>query len=227
MSVNDDKENKNGPSKDIGEAPERLWASHGLEDVYFQREAQVTWWTVLGGIAVAALLTELEEVFLSVNSERWYVLLYFAATLLVIVNSWVQTAWGSLVLKWPISIPTSLFLFFQGIAMSVAGLNVSKPSLWFGAIFFIMVTAILNQVSFSKSRAWVALPKEMVARAKIGILIYMLISLLTLGITIFLAFKPDVVFEIIFGFLALILSIMALIWQHIGMTEEKRRMQIP
>jgi len=102
---------------------EKLWAARGVEDVYFQREAQVTWWSVLGGIAVAALLTELDTLLFAFNMGKWYFSLYFLATCLVIINSWVQTVWGSLVLKWPISISTSISGFFQGILLSVAALR--------------------------------------------------------------------------------------------------------
>ena len=53
---------KEAKSKSLpsGRTPElRLWTTHGVEDVYLQREAVVNFWTVLGGLAMAALLTQL------------------------------------------------------------------------------------------------------------------------------------------------------------------------
>ena len=47
------------------------WISRGVDSVYYQRETQVAWWTILGGIAVAALLTEVDSVFLAVRNQRW------------------------------------------------------------------------------------------------------------------------------------------------------------
>jgi len=38
--------------------PNKLWTQRGDDDVAYQRQAQVTWWTLLGGIAVGALLTQ-------------------------------------------------------------------------------------------------------------------------------------------------------------------------
>lgn len=209
------------------QADEKLWASHGVEDVYFQREAQVTWWTILGGIAVGAILTRLESIPAALKAGQWYVLLYLLATLLIIINSWVQTTWGSLVLRWPLSIPTAVFISIQGISMSVAGLNASKPALWYTAISVVLVTAVLNQWSFSRTNAWANLPGELVKRAKTGILIYCFMCIFAVASSILLALTGGKTLEMTWGIIALVVSILALVWQHIGMSAEKRMMGIP
>lgn len=205
----------------------RFWAARGVEDVYFQREAQVTWWTILGGIAVGALLTRLESIPEALRVGKWYVILYLLATLLVIINSWVQTAWGSLVLRWPLSIPTAVFISIQGISMSIAGLSVFRPVLWYTAISVVLITAILNQLTFSKTHAWENLPEELVKRAKMGIRIYCFICIFTIVSGFLLGFVASQTLELIWGVIALLVSILALAWQHIGMTAEKRMMGIP
>lgn len=53
------KEAPGKPTRKRDDPELRLWGTHGVEDVYYQRDAQVTFWTVLGGIAVAALLTQI------------------------------------------------------------------------------------------------------------------------------------------------------------------------
>jgi len=53
------KENLDEPTRKIADPELRLWGTHGLDAVYFQREAQVNFWTVLGGLAMEALLTQL------------------------------------------------------------------------------------------------------------------------------------------------------------------------
>lgn len=215
------------PPRPSGTEPgEGLWAIRGVEDVFFQREAQVTWWTVLGGIAVAALLTQLESLTTAVKSGQWHYLLFFSASCLIIVNSWVQTAWGSLVLRWPISIPTSLSGFLSGLSTSVACLNVTRPAVWMGATFVVLLTAEFNQVVFMRRRGWVAMPPEMVARARAGIRVYVVFAGITLVSTLHLALWPSMVGEIAWGLVALLATIMALAWQHAGMNEEKRSMDI-
>jgi hypothetical protein len=116
-------------------------------------------------MAVAALLTELDSVPLGVEAGRWGVALYFLATCLVIVNSWVQTARASLILKWPISISTSLSLFFLGLSLSVASLNVTQTTTWHAAMSVVLLTGLFNQQVFTKNHAWIAFPPELVDRA--------------------------------------------------------------
>jgi len=96
--------------------PSELWTRRGYDDVAFQRQAQVTWWTLLGGIAVGALLTQFESLLVAVRNGHWYYLLYFLATCFVIINAWAQVAWGALALYWPISVPTSIFVFMGGLS---------------------------------------------------------------------------------------------------------------
>jgi hypothetical protein len=215
------------PTPPPAEPVEKLWAARGVEDVYFQREAQVNWWTILGGIAVGAILTRLESIPEAVKAGEWYVILYLLATLLIIINSWVQTTWGSLVLRWPLSIPTAVFISIQGISMSVAGLNASRPAFWYAAITIVLVTAVLNQVSFSKTNAWANLPGELVQRAKAGILIYCYLGIFAIASSVLLALASGKTLEMVWGIIALVVSILALTWQHVGMKEEKRLMGIP
>lgn len=208
------------------ESAEKLWLARGAEDVFFQREAQITWWSVLGGIAVAALLTELDSVPLGIKAGRWDVALYFLATCLVIVNSWVQTAWASLILKWPISISTSLSLFFLGLSLSVAALNITQPAIWYAAMSVVLLTGLFNQVVFTKNHAWVALSPELVDRARASARIYTAMTLFAIAYTVYLAVGPSFAAEVGGGIIAFLVALFTLIRQHLEMVEEKHRMGI-
>ena len=205
---------------------EKLWVRRGAEDVAFQREAQVTWWSVLGGIAVAALLTELDSLPVAFRSGRWYVALYFLSTCLVIVNSWVQTAWGSLILKWPLSISTSISLFFLGISMSVAALNITRPALWYAAMSVVLLTGLYNQLVFSKNHAWVALSADLVGKVHASAWMYVAMTVFGIVSSIYLALRPSPGAETGWGITAFVITVLTLIRQHFEMTEEKRRMGI-
>jgi hypothetical protein len=205
---------------------EKLWVRRGAEDVAFQREAQVTWWSVLGGIAVAALLTELDSLPVAFQSGRWYVALYFLSTCLVIVNSWVQTAWGSLILKWPLSISTSISLFFLGISMSVAALNITRPALWYAAMSVVLLTGLYNQLVFSKNHAWVALSADLVGKVQVSAWMYVAMTVFGIVSSIYLALRPSPGAEMGWGITAFVITVFTLIRQHFEMTEEKRRMGI-
>lgn len=205
---------------------ERFWAKRGEEDVAYQRQAQVTWWTLLGGIAAAVLLTQIDPLFTAVRSGHWYYGFYFLATCLVIINAWVQTSWGALVLRWPITVPGSITIFFGGMFLSICALFVTRPGLWFGAVTITILSSQLMQYSFKKQKGWIALPKEAIKRVTIGLFIYWLFALFAAVSCVILLVFPTVLFEIVWGILALLLSLLALYWQHKGMQEEKKRMGI-
>lgn len=204
----------------------QLWKKHGEEDIAYQRQAQVTWWTLLGGIAVAALLTQFEALLEAIKNGQWYYLLFFFSTCFIIVNSWIQTVWGALVLYWPIGVLTSIFLFMEGLCESLAALNITRPVLWTASIACVILFAVLIQLVFMKQEAWIALPKDAIKRAIMGIWVYTILFVVTLGASIYLYVFPSLLAEQIWAVIALIFSILALYWQHLGMKEEKKRMHI-
>jgi hypothetical protein len=101
--------------------PSSPWQVRGIEDVYYQREAQVTWWTILGCIAAGALLTQLQDVVAQAQSGRWSPVLYFLATALIIVISWVQTVWGVIALLMAVA---GLWLQDRGMKSERAALGI-------------------------------------------------------------------------------------------------------
>ena len=110
------------------------WTHRGIEDVYYQRESCATWWTILGGVAVAALLTRLETVWGLVRSGDWYYLLYVVTTALVILLAWLQISWGALVVFWRISLDNVMWIYLSGLSLSFVSLSVSNISIWWLAL---------------------------------------------------------------------------------------------
>lgn len=211
----------------LAASTEKYWRTHGEEDVAFQRQAQVTWWSVLGGVAVAALLTQLEPLLSTVRAGKWYFLLFFIATCLVMVNSWVQTAWASIVLKWPILISTSIGLFFGVVSLSIAALNITRPAYWYSAIFFVAGFGVYNQLFFMKNRSWVTLTPGTVKRARTSIAAYGALLILLLIASILLFLYPTTEMETIWAVFAVAAAILTLIWQDIGMKLEKKELGVP
>jgi hypothetical protein len=144
----------------------------------------------------------------------------------VFITAWAQTAWGALVLYWPISVPTSLIIFLGGLSQSLAALNITRPALWTACVVGVLLSAVLMQLTFMRQEGWIALPKAAIKRVIVGIWIYGILILVTLGISLYLFIFPSRWAEMIFGVIALLLSVLALYWQHLGMQEEKKRMHI-
>ena len=204
-----------------------LWKRHGMEDVYFQREAQVNFWTVLGGLAMAALLTQLSPLLRELQASRWYLLLYLVASILILANSWVQTSWGSLAMKWPISITTTVNMLFQMLIQSIQCLLVTNPSGWLAATAGIILFALFNQLYFEKSGAWKVYSPESIKRYKFTNGVYLILMLICLVGAFHLYRYPSHIAEMVWGFVSLFFSIMALYLQHKGMQIEKKKLEIP
>jgi hypothetical protein len=205
----------------------RLWGAHGLDAVYFQREAQVNFWTVLGGLAMAALLTQLSPLVQEIQKSRWYLLLYLVASILVLANSWVQTSWGSLVLKWPISIATTVIMLFQMLVESIQCLLVTNPSGWLAATAGLIFFSLANQVYFEKSGAWKVFSTESIKRFKFTNLVYLALMVICLAGSYQLYRFPSRIAEILWGFIVVFFSILALFMEQRGMRQEKRELGIP
>jgi hypothetical protein len=221
------REDPGRPSRKRSRLETSPWTTHGMEDVYFQREAQVNFWTVLGGLAMAALLTQLSPLLREIQNTRWYLLLYLVTSVLVIANSWVQTSWGSLVLKWPISITATIITLFQMLSQSIQCLLVTNPSGWLVATAGIIFFALCLQFYFERSGAWQVYSPESIKRYKFINNIYILLMLICLGGAYQLYRFPSRIAEMIWGFVVLFLGIMTLYMQHKGMQMEKKNLEIP
>jgi hypothetical protein len=205
----------------------RLWSTHREESVFFQREAQVNLWTVLGGLVMAALLTQLSPLLREIQASRWYLGLYALSSVLILASCWVQTSWGSHVLRWPISIYTTVVNLFSMLVQSIQCLLVTNPAGWLAATGVFIIFALLIQLYFERSGAWKVFPPELLKRFKFTNVIYAGFMLLCLAGAFHLYRYPSRVAEMVWGFVSLFLSILALVLQHKGMQQEKRALGIP
>ena len=221
------KDNLDKPTRKIANPELRLWGTHGLDAVYFQREAQVNFWTVLGGLAMGALLTQLSPLLQELQKNRWYLILYLLTSIQIIAISWVQTSWGSLVLKWTISVPTTLSMLFQMLFQSIQCLQITNPSGWLAATAGIIFFSLFNQVYFEKSGAWKVFSPESIKRIKFNNVMYIFFLFFCLAGAFQLYRYPSQIAEMFWGFIGFFLSIMALYMTTKGMQQEKRELGIP
>jgi hypothetical protein len=202
------------------------WKRRGPEDVYYQRESCTTWWTVLGGVAVAALLTRLETVWGLVISGDWYYLLYVAATALVILQAWMSISWGALVVRWRISLATTLIVYLSGLVLSFLSLSVSNIPVWWLALAVLVLISISNQLYSYRSGAWVTLPEIAQQRVLKGLWIYVIFVVVSLAGFVLLSLYPIESLEAGFGVIGLLSSVVALIQQNAGMNYERELFKI-
>jgi hypothetical protein len=203
------------------------WNQRGIEDVYYQRDSCTTWWTILGGVAVAALLTRLETVWVAVLSGDWFYLLYVAATALIILLAWLQVSWGALVVRWRISLDNVLWIYLSCLSLSFVSLSVANIPVWWLAVATLVLVSISNQLYFHRSGAWVTFPEDAQKRILRGLWIYVCFIVLALMGFILISLYPSKPLEIGFGVIALLGSMVALLQQNVGMNYERELFKIP
>jgi len=204
-----------------------LWMRHGIEDVYFQREAQVNFWTVLGGIAVAALLTEIPSLLDEIQLGRWHLMLYALTVLLLIAASWVQNLWGSMILRMQVNYLYVILWLLNMVSLSIMSLQVTNPAVFFMACGAFLLFTLLFQVYLMRSGAWVAYNQERVKAIKSTLWIYFLIMVLCFGAATHLTLHSAITAEIGWGFFAFLSSIGAIVMHHFGMKEERKEIGVP
>ena len=205
----------------------KYWRSRGIEDTSYQRQAQTTWWSVLGGIAIGILVTQISPVLDALKTAQWYTLLYFLATLLIVTYSWIQTSWGSLILRWPITIPGSLSLLVTTMACAFASLNLNNPPAWMASLTVAALSSFFMQYYFFLSGAWDVFSVDMRKRYKKSLWIYGGLVVVVAAFTVHLFLVPNETTFIIYSIISLVFSIGLLIWQHESMEAEKREMRVP
>lgn len=206
-----------------------LWSHRGLEDVYFQREAQVTWWSIMGGVAASALLTQLAPLVAEVQAGRWYLILYYAASALFIVIGWLTTAWASLIMHWPIVPFHVLLVFAGGFTTAATCLLVTRPAYWFVGAAPLVCNSMLTNGYDIKTDAYGGggFPAEALKRTRTTLWIYGLFLILAILAVVTLLRWPSPGLELIWGIAGLLAATAALVWQHINMRSEREMGRIP
>jgi hypothetical protein len=182
---------------------------------------------VLGGIAVAALLTQMTDLIKGIQMGRWHLLLYFLASIMLIANSWVQQAWGGLVLRVHVSMLGTLISLTNLICMALICLQLTNPMIYFAVGGLNVLSAILMQIFNMKSGAWVVLTPERIKGIKTIIWIYLILMALCFGAAANLFWVPSVAAEVGWGVFALLGSIATIVMQHNGMIQERKELGIP
>jgi hypothetical protein len=217
--------------KDISSSEERsrtaLWMRHGIEDVYFQRDAQVNFWTILGGIAVAALLTQMSSIIEKIQMGHWYLLFYLLISITLIVNSWVQNLWGGLILRMQVTMLHTLLVLIDLICLAIICLQVTNPLVFFVACGFFVLFSLFIQVYLMKSEAWVVFTSERIKKIKVVLRVNLVFMILCFVAVAHLFFYPSVAAEIGWGIFALLASISAMVMQHYGMKQERKELGVP
>jgi hypothetical protein len=214
------------PVPETPAAPD-LWATRGLDDVYYQRETQVTYWSILGGIAVGALLSQFFPLLQQIQTSRWYLVLYFLTSVFFLINAWVQASWGALVLTWRINFPITFLYSLATISQAVMCLLVTDPAGWSMAVACALFFNQLLQLQFQKRGGWQRFSPEALQDIRQTLRVYTTAALISLAVAILLFMRPSRPVEIAWGFIGLLVSVLAMFMQHYGMERQRKELGIP
>ena len=215
---------KEGPGSNAN-----LWRRRSVDDVYFQRETVVTFMSILGGVAVGALLTQFIPMIEQIRDSRWQLILFFIASIFVMINSWVQISWATLVIKSQISFPTLIPEFMASFFTAVMCLMLTNPSGWFAAVGATMLSHLIPALidSFKRTDIREHVSQQIRKEIKSFDLVSIFIMLIVFSASAHLYFHPSNINEIIWGVVALFFSIAAMVQQHRIMERERKELGIP
>jgi hypothetical protein len=182
---------------------------------------------VLGGIAVASLLTQITNLIEGVQRGRWYLLLYFLTSIMHITNSWVMNLWGSLVLRIQVTILYTLIQLVHLVCLAILCLQVTNPLIFFAASGSFILFGVLMDVYLMKSGAWVGFALERINGVKFTNRLLLAFMVLCFGAVANLFWYPSIAAEVSWGVLALLASIAGIVMQHFTMKQERKDLGIP
>jgi membrane-bound metal-dependent hydrolase YbcI (DUF457 family) len=118
-------------------------------------------------------------------------------------------------------------MLFQMLSQSIQCLLITNPSGWLAATAGLLLFALLNQFYYEKSGAWKVFPAEYTKRFKFNNGMYCFFLLLCLVGAFQLYRYPSQIAEMVWGFVVIFFSILALYMQYKGMQAEKQELGIP
>lgn len=200
-------------------------SSHGEKGIDYQKAAQITWWSILQALAVAALAAKIPDILIEVSqSSRWYLLLYVIVSLMAVVNAWVQMAWAILIYRWRISLVHTTLIMLIGIAAYLSCLYVDTPEYWTHAIAFFIVSAMIVYVYNIQNRTMMNLPTTITKRTMVA---YSIFLLLTFAASVHMINSPNAGTYALWGIVFLMLVSFSWILQERNMKEERQQRGVP
>ena len=212
---------------DVEEKSKSPWSVHGgMDDVNYQRNAQVTLWTIMGGLAIAVLVTKLDSLWTQMQAGRWYLALYAISSFLAILLGWTLQVWGALVLKFRITITNTFLIVGSSFTIAIQCLLVTHPSGWLAATLVSGLFLLILQIHFMRSGAWEPFSADVVAQFKKNFWVYGLWPLLCLAGIVHHYLAPSALTETVWGVIALVTYTDAFFRQSRGIERERKDLGI-
>lgn len=215
------KSNRKPSEKPYSPARDWIETSQGKEGINYQRAAQITWWSILQGLSVAALAEKIPGIVdtITKSGTQWYLGLYVIVCLMIIVNVWIQMAWAILIFRWPINFPHTTLILLLGLSVYLSCLYVDNPLYWCLTIAFVILSAILVHLYNIRNQVVLDLPD---APIKVTIGIYVAYLLFSLGAFIYLLNCPSDLAKTLIGAIFFVATISSWLSQWYYMEKQRK-----
>ncbi len=203
-----------------------LWAEATVQDgIAHQRDAQLTWWSILQGIAMGEFIMRLPTFFSDAwRLKEYYVFAFIVATFLLLVNVWVQMAWAIIILRWPLSITHVMLTSVLGIVCVFLTETVMTPLQWLEAAIVLGITGVGGYAYNWVRGAYTWRDKK----ARWAPIVETIIYVVVLGVIAWWVHGwPTQLSFYASGVIALIVSGIALRSQSVRMKKERKAVHLP
>jgi len=136
--------------KQTEQSPDDKWieTARGVDSINFQRTAHITWISVLMAMVVVVLADKIYNRLGSALAQgRWYLLLFVIASGLIIIQTWVQTGWQTLISHSPITVVRTGLTLLNGLAIYFICASIENPASWFRAAGFFCIVSCFALVT--------------------------------------------------------------------------------
>jgi hypothetical protein len=200
-------------------------SARGESGIAYQRSAQITWWSILQGAAVAELVRQIPNIVDEITtSSHWYLLIYLLTSFMIVVNAWVQMAWAILISRWEINVLHTALILILGVSVSVTCTFVDQPQYWYPSAALLILSAISVYVYNLNNKTQLGLSEK---RVKKIILKYVGFFILSVSASAHILISRKRFPHIVWGFVFLLATVWSLMMQCKQMKYERSQRHVP
>lgn len=194
--------------------------------VAHQRDAQLTWWSILQGIAMGEFIARIPTVWEKAwTSHHFYLIAFMFATFILLINVWVQMAWAIIILRWPLTTTHAILTTLLGIASTLLVNEMEQPFQWFIATGILAVTGIGIYTYNLTRKAYVGFMKGKYGWRPILETFIYLVIIMVLASWVYISHSP--ISYNISGILSVIIALISLHNQSVRMKYERQKLLLP
>ena len=195
------------------------------DGVAHQRDAQLTWWSILQGIAMGEFVMRMPDLWeQALSSHHYYLFLFMGATFFLLIDIWLQMAWAIIILRWPLNALHTMLTSLAGILSVFLATTMGHPVQWLAVSFFLGMVGIAIYAYNYLMPTYLGMPKGY-GKKTIGETLLYLVVAGTLWRVV--SVNPTEFFYYVAGIFGLFISLFSFSAQFQRMEYERKKVSLP